>query len=57
VPEAKEGGADAELQYVDVSDDIEDPQANCADKGKPRCINLSVFEILYNYPWMIVHLL
>jgi hypothetical protein len=44
VPEAEEGGADAELQYVEVSEDTEDPQANCADEGKPRCIKLSVFE-------------
>jgi hypothetical protein len=56
VPEAEEGGADAELQYVEVSEDTEDAQANCADKGKPRCINPSVFEILCNYLWMLVHL-
>jgi hypothetical protein len=56
VPEAEEGGADAELQYVEVNEDTEDPQANCVDEGKPRCINLSVFEILCNYLWMIVHL-
>jgi hypothetical protein len=43
VPEAEEGGADAELQYVKVSEDTEDPQANFADKGKPWCINPSVF--------------
>jgi hypothetical protein len=49
VPESREGGADAELQYVDVSKDIEDLQANCADEGKPRCINPSVFELLCNY--------
>jgi hypothetical protein len=55
VPEAEEGGADAELQYVEVIEDTEDPQANLADGGKPRCINLSVFEILCNYLWMIVH--
>jgi hypothetical protein len=56
MPEAKEGGADAELQYVEVIEDTEDPQANCADEGKPRCINLSVFELLCNYLWMFVHL-
>jgi hypothetical protein len=56
VPEAEEGGADAELQYVKVSEDTEDQQANCADGGKPRCIDPSVFKLLCNYLWMIVHL-
>jgi hypothetical protein len=55
VPKAEEGGADTEL-YVEVSEDTEDPQANCADEGKPRCIVLSVFEKLHNYPRMFVHL-
>jgi hypothetical protein len=36
VPEAEEGGADVELQYVEVSKDTEDQQTNCADEGKPR---------------------
>jgi hypothetical protein len=56
VPEAEEGGADADLQYVEVSEDTEDPQTNYADEGKPQCINLSVFELLCNYLWTIVHL-
>jgi hypothetical protein len=56
VPEAEEGGVDAELQYVEVSEETEDPQANCADEGKPRCIELYVFEKLHNYLWMFVHL-
>jgi hypothetical protein len=56
VPEAEEGGADAELQYVEVIEDTDDTQANPADEGKPQCINLSVFEILCNYLWIIVHL-
>jgi hypothetical protein len=56
VSEAEEGGADAELQCVEVSEDTEDPQANPADKGKPQCIKPSVFEILCNYLWMIVNL-
>jgi hypothetical protein len=43
VPEAKEGGADAKLQYVEVSEDTDDPQANCADEGKLRCSDLYVF--------------
>jgi hypothetical protein len=37
VPEAKEGGAEAELQYVEVIEDTEDPQANPVDEGKTRC--------------------
>jgi hypothetical protein len=37
MPEAKEGGAAAELQYVEVNEDTEDAQANPADEGKPRC--------------------
>jgi hypothetical protein len=39
VPEAKEGGANVELQYVEVSKDTEDPQANCADEGKPTAVS------------------
>jgi hypothetical protein len=35
MPEAEEGGADAELQYVEVSEDIEDYQTNRADEGQP----------------------
>jgi hypothetical protein len=35
VPEAEERGADMELQYVEVSEDTEDPQANCDDEDKP----------------------
>jgi hypothetical protein len=42
VPEAEEGGADAKLQHVEVSEDTEDQQTNYADEGKPRCINPSV---------------
>jgi hypothetical protein len=38
VPEAEEVGADADLQYVEVIDDIEGAQANTVDEGKPRCI-------------------
>jgi hypothetical protein len=37
VPEAEEGGAEAELQYVEVIEDTEGTQANLADKGKPQC--------------------
>jgi hypothetical protein len=37
VPEAEEGGAEAELQYVEVIEDTEDPQANPADEGKRWC--------------------
>jgi hypothetical protein len=54
--EAEEGGADVELQYVEVSEDTEDPYANCVDEGKPRCIDLFVFQNLHSYLWMLVHL-
>jgi hypothetical protein len=40
--EAEEGGAEAELQYVEVLKDTEGAHANTADKGKPRCISPSV---------------
>jgi hypothetical protein len=40
VPEAEEGAAEAKLQYVEVIEDTEGTQANSADGGKPRCINL-----------------
>jgi hypothetical protein len=56
VPEAEEGGADAELQNVEVSEDTEDQQTSRADEGKPRCINPSVLKLLCKYLWMIVHL-
>jgi hypothetical protein len=36
VPEAEEGGADAEPQYMEVIEDTDDPQANLADEGKPQ---------------------
>jgi hypothetical protein len=38
VPEAEKGGAETELQYVEVIEDTKDPQANPADEGKPWCI-------------------
>ena len=56
MPEAEEGGAEAELQYVEVIEDTESTQANPADEGKPRCINQVFLETLCNYLWMIVHL-
>jgi hypothetical protein len=56
VPEAEEGGAEAGLQYVEVIADTKGTQANPADEGKPRCINLSVCENSCDYLWMIVHL-
>jgi hypothetical protein len=37
MPEAEEGGAEAELQYVEVIKDTEGTRANPADEGKPRC--------------------
>jgi hypothetical protein len=44
VPEGGHEGADEELQYVDVAQDMdqspEGPMANLASEGKPRIINL-----------------
>jgi hypothetical protein len=44
VPEGGDGGADEELQYVDVTQDLDPSQegtnANLASEGKPRIINL-----------------
>jgi hypothetical protein len=46
VPEGGDGGADEELQYVFVVQDLDQspvgPKANLASEGKPRIIN-SVF--------------
>jgi hypothetical protein len=43
VPKGGYEGADSELQYVDVAQDLdqspEGPKANLADEGKPRIIN------------------
>jgi hypothetical protein len=43
VPEGGDEGADEELQYVDVAQDLdpspEGPTANLASEGKPRIIN------------------
>jgi hypothetical protein len=43
VPEGGDGGADEELQYVDVAQDLdpspEGSKANLASEGKPRIIN------------------
>jgi hypothetical protein len=38
VLETEEGGAEADLQYVEVLEDAEGTQANRVDEGKPRCI-------------------
>jgi hypothetical protein len=56
VPEAEEGGADADLQYVEVIQDTEGTQANAADEGKPRCIKPNFSNLIYKYLWMLVHL-
>jgi hypothetical protein len=44
VPEGGDGGADEELQYLDIAQDLdqsrEGPKANLASEGKPRIINL-----------------
>jgi hypothetical protein len=37
VLEAEEGGAEVELQYVEVIEDTEGTQTNPADEGKSRC--------------------
>jgi hypothetical protein len=43
VPEGGDEGADEELQYVDIAQDLdpslEGPKANLASEGKPRIIN------------------
>jgi hypothetical protein len=43
VPEGGDEGANKELPYVDVAQDLEPipegPKANLASKGKPRIIN------------------
>jgi hypothetical protein len=44
VPEAEEGGAEAELQYVEVIEDTEGTRANPADEG--NAIN-PVFQNFY----------
>jgi hypothetical protein len=56
VPKAEEGGAEAELQYVEVLEDTEGAQANTVDEGKPRCIQPSFSNLIYRYLWMLVHL-
>jgi hypothetical protein len=52
VPEGGDEGADEELQYVDVAQDLdqstEGPKANLASEGKPRIIN-PIFKKLCNY--------
>jgi hypothetical protein len=44
VPEGGDEGADEELRYVDVDQDLDQspvgPKANLASEGKPRIINL-----------------
>jgi hypothetical protein len=43
VPEGGDEGADEELQYVDVAQDLDQgpkgPKANLSSEGKPRIIN------------------
>jgi hypothetical protein len=53
VPEGGDEGADGELQYVDVAQDLdqspEGPKANLASEGKLRIINPSFlnYEIIF----------
>jgi hypothetical protein len=43
MPEEGDEGADGELQYVDIAQDLnqspEGPKANLASEGKPQIIN------------------
>jgi hypothetical protein len=59
VLEGGDEGADEELQYVDVAQDLdpspEGPKANLASEGKPRIINLS-FKTMPLCFTMIAHL-
>ena len=59
VPEGEDEGADGELQYVDVAQDLdqspEGPKANLASEGKPRIINPSFKNFAINFA-KIVHL-
>jgi hypothetical protein len=55
VPEGGDEGADEELQYVDVAQDLdpspEGPKDNLASEGKPRIINL----VFQNYAFMFFY--
>jgi hypothetical protein len=59
VPEGGDEGADEELQYVFIAQDLdqspEGPKANLASEGKPWIIN-PVFKIMPLCWSMIVHL-
>jgi hypothetical protein len=59
VPEGGNEGADKELQYVNVAQDLdpspEGPKANLVGEGKPRIIN-PVSKICAIIVAMIVHL-
>jgi hypothetical protein len=59
VPEGRNEGADEELQYVDVAQDLDPsskgPKANLASEGKPRIID-PVFQNYSIMFAMIVHL-
>jgi hypothetical protein len=59
VPEGGDKGADEELQYVDVAQNLdpspEGPKASLASEGKPRIIN-PIFQIMQLCFAMIVHL-
>jgi hypothetical protein len=59
VPEGGDKGADRELQYVDVAQDLdqspEGPKANLASKGRPQIINPSFLNYAITLT-MIVHL-
>jgi hypothetical protein len=59
VPEGVDGGADGDVHYIVVEQDLdqcpEGPKANLASEGKPWIIN-PVFKIYAIIVAMIVHL-
>jgi hypothetical protein len=45
VPEAEKGGADTELQYMEVSEDTEDPRLTVLTKASPGALTYLFLEI------------
>jgi hypothetical protein len=60
VLEGGDGGADEELQYGDVAQDLdpspEGPRTTLPAKASPGASNLVFKFLLLNYLWMLVHL-
>jgi hypothetical protein len=44
--EVEERGSNAELHFVEVNQDTEEPQTSVAHEGKHQSVNLSLFEIM-----------